>query len=448
MTFEKALIVSSDKKLRLFLKEVFEKRKAQAITVDSPQIAKDMLKSSSFDMLLFECEEEGLSLLNHIKELEIDLLTIAIVSLTSLEKAVLAMKKGAFNYLIKPFSEDVIHALIEKAEQHTRLLQKESFFSQEVSHQEGSKHSLIAKSPPMQEILNTVQKVARSNASVFISGESGTGKEVIARALHTESFRKHQPFIRVNCAAIPALLLESEFFGHEKGAFTGAFSRRIGRFEMAHKGTLLLDEISEIPIELQAKLLRAVQEQEFERVGGTTTIGVDVRFIATSNRNLQECIEEKSFREDLYYRLNVVPIHLPPLRDRKEDIIPLAEYFLEKLALENHKKKLSLSEEAKKVLLDYPWPGNVRELANIMERTVVLSVEDTIIAEDLSLDIKAKFCVIPPTKSEEGLIESLATMEQRLITKALEATGGNKTRAAQLLGISVRTLRNKLQAKV
>lgn len=294
----------------------------------------------------------------------------------------------------------------------------------------GKQLQVIAESPVMKKLFTDLDKIAKSCASVFIYGESGTGKEVVAHTIHYQSMRKSSAFVKVNCAAIPEALLESEFFGHEKGAFTGAINRRMGRFELADGGTLLLDEISEIPLSLQSKLLRAVQEQEFERVGGTKSIRVDVRFISTSNRNMKEAIEQKIFREDLYYRLNVVPVYLLPLRERREDIIPLADYFLKQ-----HAKNKVLSFEAKQKLLDYPWPGNIRELANCIERTVVMSNSDLIAQEHLALE------GIAPV--EKKLI-SLKELEKRHILDALALHAQNRTRAAKTLGISVRTLRNKL----
>ncbi len=295
------------------------------------------------------------------------------------------------------------------------------------------KGCIIAESPLMKKILEDLDKIAKSDSSVFIHGESGTGKEIIAHAIHYASKRSVCPFVKVNCAAIPEALMESEFFGHEKGSFTGALQRRAGRFELADKGTLLLDEISEIPLVLQSKLLRAVQEQEFERVGGTVPMTVNVRFISTSNRTMKEAVLNKQFREDLYYRLNVVPIHLPPLRERKEDIIPLADYFLQRLC---EKGKKELSNEAKQKLLDYLWPGNIRELANVIERTVVFNCSDLILAEHLNLEAA-------PGVQKPALL-SLKELEKQHILETLSLQNNNKSKTAKLLGISLRTLRNKL----
>ena len=302
---------------------------------------------------------------------------------------------------------------------------------------------LIAESPSMKQIVADLDKIAKSQASVFITGESGTGKEVIASRIHQQSSRASAPFIKVNCAAIPEALVESEFFGHERGAFTGAIARKTGRFELADQGTLLLDEVTEIPLLLQPKLLRAIQEQEFERVGGMRPIKVNIRFLAASNRNMQEAIETKCLREDLFYRLNVMPIHILPLRERLEDILPLAHHFLMKACRENHKPLKTFSERAIQKLLHYPWPGNARELANIVERTVVLDFDPVIDAEHLYLD--SSF-VERKTNDSKGMPVgiTLHEVEKRMILETLEVNHRNRTKTAAILGISVRTLRNKL----
>jgi two-component system response regulator AtoC len=309
----------------------------------------------------------------------------------------------------------------------------------------------------MKKISADIAQVAKSNASVFISGESGTGKEVLAHAIHYQSTRSNKPFIKVNCAAVPDTLIESEFFGHEKGAFTGANAKKPGRFELANYGTLLLDEVTEIPLLLQAKLLRVIQEHEFERVGGTKPIKVDVRIISTTNRNIKEAIEQKVIREDLYYRLNVVPFHIPPLRERQEDILPLAKHFLKKMCRENHRDLKELTPEGEKKLVSYPWPGNARELANILERAVVMDADKLIGPEHLYLEshmpgIASSPC---PTTALAGLPSNkniisfevgitLQELEKRLIIETLQAHKNNRTKTAEILGISVRTLRNKL----
>lgn len=312
--------------------------------------------------------------------------------------------------------------------------------SQEEGQTEIQHNPIIAESAAMKQILNDVAKIAQSSASVFISGESGTGKEVIAQAIHLMSNRASFPFIKVNCAAMPEALIESEFFGHEKGAFTGAISRRIGRFELADKGTLLLDEITEVPLGVQSKLLRVIQEQEFERIGGAQPIHVDVRLIATSNRHMREAVQQKIFREDLYYRLNVVPIYLAPLRERKEDILPLADHFLNRFCAENRKSRKTLSPNAQQRLLNYNWPGNIRELTNMIERLVIMHNSLEITADELYLE-EPELLATPPVASESMTLDEL---EKRYILETLAVQNYNRSKTAQVLGISVRTLRNKL----
>lgn len=390
MTIEKVLVVDDEILMRNFIEATLARKNLEVVTAENGMKAVELLKEQTFDLVITDMKMPGLTgidVLRKVKEASPDTIVVVITAFGSIENAVEAMKLGAFNYLLKPFTPDTIEALLEKAREHQALVVENQYLRQEVSGGSGKTAAkVIAESPIMKNVLADVHRIAKSNASVFINGESGTGKEVIAHAIHYNSLRANRPFIKVNCAAIPETLIESEFFGHEKGAFTGALNKRLGRFELADTGTLLLDEISEIPAALQAKLLRVTQEQEFERIGGTKPIKVDVRLISTSNRDVKEMIAEKVLREDLYYRLNVVPIYLPPLRERRGDVIPLSEYFLEKLCLENHKEKKTLSADAKKKLQDYPWPGNVRELANILERVVVMDYGKTVSAEHLYLD--------------------------------------------------------------
>ncbi|MCP5509168.1 MAG: sigma-54-dependent Fis family transcriptional regulator [Chlamydiales bacterium] len=303
---------------------------------------------------------------------------------------------------------------------------------------------IISESPAMKKILADVRKLAQSSASVFICGESGTGKEMIAKAVHYYSKRKTAPFIRVNCAALPETLIESELFGHEKGSFTGAHARRLGRFELADKGSLLLDEVTEIPLTLQSKLLRAIQEQEFERIGSMKSINVDVRIIATSNRDMKEAIKEKTFRDDLYYRLNVLPIYVPPLRDRKEDILPLAMHFLRRTSQKNGQSLKTLSMPAQEKLKSYPWPGNIRELGNVIEHAVIMSKADEITAAEILLETAVQSNPVELIGEMQRQM-TFKEMEKLLIQQTLKAHNGNRTRSAKALGISIRTLRNKLK---
>lgn len=396
-------------------------------TVKNSSLLLQALKRESYDLIIVE----DIETFSAIKALFPQAAIAIATPIGSIEQAIEAIRLGAIDYFTLPVTGEKIDRILEKmaARLHSPFVLK------------SEKEILLAQSSVMQRLLADISKVAQSNAAVFISGESGTGKEVIAHAIHYQSPRATLPFVKVNCAAIPESLIESEFFGHEKGSFTGAIEKRIGRFELAHRGTLLLDEISEIPLHVQAKLLRVVQEQEFERVGGTKPISVDVRLIATSNRNMKEMIEQKQFREDLYFRLNVVPISLPPLRERKDDILALAHYFLDRFCEENQKKPMILSTEAQKQLLAYPWPGNIRELANTIERAVVMNHGTTIDLDHLRLDPSSPALIsMPATKSV-----TLADLEKQHILETLSLHNHNRTRAAEALGISVRTLRNKLR---
>lgn len=388
MPIEKILIVDDDFLVRNFLSETLRRKQIEVISVENCQNAINLLSHSSFDMVLTDMklpDGEGIDILRKAKEINPHTIVVIITAFGTIENTVEAMRLGAFNYLLKPFSADIIEAVLEKANQHLSLIAQNSYLRQHISNKEFPK-KVIGESAIMRKILSDVDHIAKSQASVFITGESGTGKEVIANAIHEHSLRCQHPFIKINCAAMPEALVESEFFGHEKGAFTGAIQKKLGRFEIAHGGSLLLDEVTEVPLNLQAKLLRVTQEKEFERVGGSKTIKVDVRLISTSNRDLNEAMSNKMFREDLFYRLNVVPIHLPPLRERVEDILPLAEYFLEKCCLENNKQKKEMSASAKKLLLAYHWPGNIRELANVIERAVVLDPSRKLTEQYIQID--------------------------------------------------------------
>lgn len=437
MAIEKILIVDDEKLVRDFLLETLKRKKYEVEAVDSGQKALALLKEKHFDLIITDMKMPGITgmdLLKKIKELYPATLVVIITAYGSIENAVDAMHHGAFNYLIKPFSPDSIEAIIEKAKEQQSLVGENTPMA---SHEVKTTLAAIGESPMMKQIFFDAERIAKSNANVLITGESGTGKEVVAELIHLHSNRKEKPFIKVNCAAVPETLIESEFFGHEKGAFTGAQSMHRGRFELAHGGSLLLDEITEVPLGMQAKLLRAIQEQEFERVGGIRPIKVDVRIISTSNRDMKEAIESKKIREDLYYRLNVMLIHLPPLRERVEDILPLAEFFLSKFIQENHKEPMKLAKETKDKLLGYSWPGNVRELANLMERAVVLNTTGTLSPEEIYIASSANF------SSKQ---ETLQELEKQLIIETLQKMDNNRTKAAEKLGISVRTLRNKLKA--
>ncbi len=435
MAIEKILIVDDEALMRSFLVEALKRKGFEACAVEGGEKALNLLQTQSFDLVITDMKMPGLTgmdILKYVKEISPRTLVIVVTAFGTIENAVEAMKSGAFHYLIKPFSLESLMTNIEKARQHQVLVEENSYLREQVIAPYG--REVVAESPAMKKILEDIERIAKSHASVFINGETGTGKEVIAHLVHHHSSRMDQPFIKVNCAAVPESLVESEFFGHEKGAFTGAMSKRLGRFELAHKGSLLLDEITEIPLSLQAKLLRVTQEQEFERVGGSKPIKVDVRLISTSNRDIREALANKVLREDLYYRLNVVPLYLPPLRERQEDILPLAEYFIERSCRENHLEKKTLSSEAKQKLLGYPWPGNVRELANVIERAIVMDQAKIIQDPTLHLD--------GPALPVEG--KTLRELERQWIAQTLQMHP-NRTKVAETLGISVKTLRDKLQ---
>lgn len=453
MPVERILVIDDEPLLRNFLSETLRRRNIEVHTAENGQKAINLLKTLVFDMVITDMkmpDMTGLEVLKKTKELSPQTIVIIVTAYGSIENAVEAMKLGAFNYLIKPFSPDTIEAVIDKASEHVSLVEENHYLRQQMSgesHAHPRLPSIIAASPQMKEILVKAEQVAKSNSNVFITGESGTGKEVIAHVIHHHSQRAQRPFIKVNCAAIPDTLIESEFFGHEKGSFTGAHTRRLGRLELAHTGILLLDEITETPPMLQAKLLRVIQEQEFERVGGTRSIKVDVRFVATTNRDVQEAISNKILREDLFYRLNVVPIHIPPLRERKEDIVPLADYFIESMNREYGTEK-KLSENARKKLLHYDYPGNTRELANIVERAFVLGNAPIIGPEHLHIGVEG---------TPQGAVNLASTsiahlpvgitlreLEKQLIIETLEKFH-NQRKTAEVLGISERTLRNRLQ---
>jgi len=441
MKIEKVLVADDEPLLRDFIAEVLRRKGIEAIVVADGEEAIAKLKECPFDLVITDLKmpgKDGMDVLKEAKALYPQMPVILATAFASIETAVEAMKLGALNFVLKPFSPEAIEINLEKAEEQVRQLTENKFLREE--HNLSKCPELITRSPAMKKMAQDLEKIARSQASVFITGESGTGKEVIAAAIHRLSLRASKAFIKVNCAAIPETLIESEFFGHERGAFTGALARKTGRFELADNGTLLLDEVTEIPMGLQAKLLRAIQEMEFERVGGTRSISVDVRILATSNRHMADAIESKVFREDLYYRLNVVPIHLPALRHRSEDILPLAEHFLQRFCAENHKPMKIITPRAAQKLLAYHWPGNIRELGNIIERTVVLDFDPVIDSEHLYLDIPA------PSMPQKvvGTRMSLHAVEKKLILETLELEGQNRTKTATSLGISVRTLRNKL----
>lgn len=373
---------------------------------------------------------------------------ILMTAYAEVETAVEALRSGAFDYVIKPFDLDELNLVIQRAlqlqamKQEIRNLHKALSTSWQWGH-------ILTNSPLMQDICKDTAKIALSQASVLVSGESGTGKELIARAIHYNSRRANGPFIKINCAALPESLLESELFGHEKGAFTGAQTLRQGLFERAHQGTLFLDEIGEMPPGLQAKLLRILQEREFERIGGHQTIRVDIRIIAATNRSLQTMVKAGTFREDLFYRLNVIHLQLPPSRERREDIALLANHFLQKFSSENQRDIIDIDPTAMSILSAWSWPGNIRELSNVIERAVVMNTGAVIFADDLPDQFRSPVSAItevkPTQTGERSLKEEIKREEKRIIVEVLEQQDGNRTRTALMLGISRRALMYKLQ---
>lgn len=383
---------------------------------------------------------DGLETARRLFSLQPDLPLIVMTAYGTIETAVAALKEGAADYILKPFAPDALELAVTRALERARLSRENQYLRAEIHHRY---HTMVGGSPAMRTVHEQIRKVADSRATVLIRGDTGTGKELVAHALHHASPRRDKAFIKVNCAALSAGILESELFGHEKGSFTGAHERKVGRFELADGGSLLLDEVSEIGVDLQPKLLRALQEREFERVGGVQTISVDTRIIATSNRNLEQAVEKGTFRHDLFFRLNVITISLPPLRERQEDIVELMDHFLTRFAKENVRKIKGFSEKARKLLMDYDWPGNVRELQNAIERAVVLSSDP--ILEPQHFQLSPGLLNVGSTTPQFKAGMTVAGMEKELILQTLTHCGQNRTRAAELLGISIRTLRNKLK---
>lgn len=389
---ETLLIVDDERNYLIVLEDLLSEEGYEVVTAETAPKALEILQSQELDLVITDMKMpgmDGMALLDNIHTQHPDLPVIMMTAYGTIEKAVEAMRKGAFDYIMKPFKNEELKLTIRKGVEHYRLIRQNRHLSREL--QERYQFSnIIGKSAPMQRIYELIEKVAPTKATVLITGESGTGKELIARAIHYNSTRQDHPFISVNCGALPENLLESELFGHEKGAFSGAVSQRRGRFELAHGGTLFLDEISEMSPSLQVKLLRVLQEMEFERVGGSQTLKVDVRVVAASNRDLKAEIAEGGFRSDLFYRLNVVHIGLPPLRERTDDIPLLVNHFLDKYRKESGRSALEMEPEALRCLFEYSWPGNVRELENVIERAVILAAGDRITVKDFPSEIYHK----------------------------------------------------------
>lgn len=451
---KRILVVDDDNSMKSALSESLESCGYDVHAVENGYEAVDAFKKQFFDLVLTDMRMPGMTgieVLKIVKNMSPETPVIVITAYGTVNTAVEAMKEGASEFIMKPFSLDDLESAVRQV-LHNSVQQ-----TNEMVSSPQAKTKIVTLDPKMNSILEMLGTVAKSKSSVFIQGESGTGKELIARFIHEHSNRRNNPFVAVNCAAIPDNLLESEMFGYEKGAFTGASQRKLGKFEMAEGGTLLLDEISEMDFQLQAKLLRVIQESEVDRLGGNAPIPIDVRIIATTNTDITTAVLNKTFRSDLYYRLNVIPVKIPPLRERKKDILELACHFLRIFAAQKGMKNAALSNEAAKIILAHDYPGNVRELENIMERAVLMSPGKVILPEALGIDglshtsdqstvnDRSAEIVEPPDSPEDREAVTLKDAEKALICSTLAKVNGNKTKAAKILGISVRTLWNKVQ---
>ncbi len=443
------LIMDDEEKERRRIEQYLAQRGYDVLALGTVQDAVEAIRRDRYDVFLTDCNIPGVDALrtsDEVRRINPDLAVIIMTAFGTIETAVKAIKAGAYDYLPKPIDLEQLVVLIERVSERRNLIRENNELKERL-RERYKFEEIVSTSNAMEEVLNLAGRVAASNATVLLRGESGTGKELVAKAIHYHSPRAAFPLIKVNCAALPETLLESELFGHEKGAFTGATARRIGRFEAADRGTLFLDEIGELSSAMQVKLLRVLQEREFERLGGNQTLKTDVRVIAATNRDIEQAIKEGTFREDLYYRLNVVSVVIPPIRDRKEDIPGLIDYFIKKYGLENKKSITGISDDARDLLLRYNYPGNVRELENIIERAVVLSKKGVITAADLPISIRTAQQEHRSSAQDlrGSLNETLDTVERGLIIDALKASGGVQTRAAEQLGISERVLRYKLK---
>ncbi len=450
------LVVDDEPNYLIVLSELLRDENFEVYTAPGTDEAMSIVKEVDLDLVITDMQmpgKDGSVLMHEVKSHNEDLPVIVITAYAEVEKAVAAMQAGAFSYLAKPFSNDELIATISRAVSHYKLI-KENIRLREEMKQRSGFDTMIGKNPQMIQVYELIKKVAPTPASVLITGESGTGKELVAKAIHVNSPREPFPFITVNCAALAENLLESELFGHEKGAFTDAATMRKGRFELANQGTIFLDEIGEIPLSLQSKLLRLLQEKNFERVGGNLTIDVDVRIISATNKDLKEEVQQGRFREDLFYRLNVIHLALPALRDRMDDIPLLVDHFIIKCATNLGKEKLEIAPEALRLLVNLPWEGNVRELENTIERAAILCNDNVIEPDDVqpesvSLDKSSEWSrevdILDYIPESVELNDVLYTVEERLLRRALEKTGHVQARAAEQLGITKSLLQYKMK---
>jgi two-component system NtrC family response regulator len=443
------LLIDDEPAQIISIKSFLKRRNYTALSANSGLEGMAVVRDGNIDLVFTDFrmpDMNGLEVVKALKDFNPEIPVVVMTAFSDTEDAVKVMKEGAFDYLSKPVNLDELEALVEKAKEHNYLVSENKLLKEQLK-EKYKFDSIISQSGEMEEVLNTTGRVAKSKAAVLIRGESGSGKELIAKAIHYSSDRNDKPLITVNCAALSENLLESELFGHEKGSFTGATSQRIGRFEQADGGTLFIDEVGDISPQTQVKLLRVLQFGEFERVGGSKTIKTDVRVITATNRNLEKMIQQVTFREDLFYRINVVTISLPSLRERKMDIPVLVRHFLDKYAGENNKNIEGLSKEAMDYLMRYHFPGNVRELENIIERAVVMAREKIITTSDLPSGLAASTEneILDPLNFNDSYPDKVAAFEKVMIEKTLELKQGNQSRAAELLGISERHLRSRMQ---
>ena len=434
------LIIEDEEEMRIALTEVLIRNGYSVHTASNGIEGLELFNKEPFNMVITDVKMpkiSGLEVLKEIKKQSPQIPVIMITAYGTIDNAVEAMREGAFDYILKPFSAEILDDTVLRAIRNQT--EKNTANPLIIAPLPTDSIKIVTNNLSMKKVIDMALSVAYSSSTILIQGESGTGKEMIAKFIHQNSNRKDKSFVAVNCAALPKDLLESELFGHEKGSFTGAINRKIGKFELANHGTILLDEISEMDMSLQAKLLRVLQEREVDRVGGREPVPIDARVIATTNRNLREAIDEGEFREDLYFRLNVIPILIPPLRNRKEDISLLIEYFIKKHSSKNRKNVTGMAKDALLMLTDYYWRGNVRELENVIERAVLLCKGNLITQEYLFME-----AIVEEINSSVKAGVTVREMEKKLIFNTLEQVNGNRTKAAELLGVSIRTLRNKL----
>lgn len=449
----KVLIVDDEKLMRISLESQLRKEGYDVKSIDNALDGLRMVKSGEYDVVVTDLRLSGMSgidLLKEIKRYNQEIIVVIMTAYGTLESAVSAIKEGAYDYIAKPFSTDELIIKLQRALQHKSTTDEVNRLREEIQA-EFEFSNIIGNSEAMRKVIETVKSVSDRDTTVLIRGESGTGKEKIAGAIHYHSNRKTGPFIRVSCAALNREILESELFGHEKGAFTGAVKTRRGRFELAHGGSIFLDDVDDIPLDMQVKLLRVLQERTFERVGGEETLCVDVRVICATKKDLLDHVKEGHFRDDLYYRLNVVPVNIPPLRERKEDIAGLVNYFLKKFVSQNEDALPGVSQEAMNALLNYNWPGNVRELENVIEHAVAFSSESNGISLETlpeylrRVDIRTDLLSMDLYNRQSiNLQDTLTEVEKKLIQWAHQKTNGNQVKMAEILGIPRTTLRNRL----